>query len=158
VRTISSTAKKEIFASQTGAAFLSVLQISHSQINTIYLVNNMEDVVYDGNTYTAYAFKFEPPKDKEGGVQNSRLVLPNVDRTILTAIRSLTSALTVSAAVIMIMPNGTGSKEAGWWDFDLKNISYDALTISGDLIYSLELRNNISMVKYNNITFPGLYA
>ena len=158
MRNLSTPAKKEIFASSSGAAFLSILQISHSLITTINLVNNMENITFEGAEYTAYPFRLDPPKDKEGSIQASKLTLPNIDRTILASIRSLTTPLSVRAAIIMILPDNTASKEAGWWEFELKNISYDALTLSGDLLYSLDLRNNVSMIKYNNITFPGLYG
>lgn len=157
MRSISTAAKKEVFASQSGAAFLSILKIAHSSITTIYLVNNNEDIVYDGNTYEAYAFKFTPPSDKEGGKQSAQLILPNIDREILAIIRGISTPLTVSAAIIMVLPDNTVSKEAGWWEFELKNISYDAMTISGDLSFSFELNNNVSMIKYNNLTFPAIY-
>ena len=60
-RSITTTAMREVYASETGAVFLTLLQIIHSTITTIYLVNNMVDVVYDGVTYTAYPFKSNPP-------------------------------------------------------------------------------------------------
>ena len=157
MRSLSSLAKKELFASQTGAVFLSVMQIAHSTISTAYLVNNTVDITYSGQLYTAYPFKFTPPGDKEEVNQKGNLTMSNIDRTLLATIRTITTPLTVSIALIMILPNGNISKEAGWWVFDLKNISYNALTISGELSYSLELGNNVSMVKYNNLTFPGLY-
>jgi len=158
VRTISTAAKKEIFASQSGAVFLFVLQIAHSTISTIYLVNNNEDVTYDGNTYTAYAFKFTPPSDKEGNKDSAKLLISNVDRTLLATIRTISTPLAASAAVIMILPNGTISKEAGWWVFDLKDITYDVMTISGTLSFNFELNHNASQTKYNNLTFPAIYS
>jgi hypothetical protein len=158
VRTISTAAKKEVFASQSGAVFLSVLQIIHSTITTIYLVNNSADVVYDGNTYTGYAFKFSPPSDKEGNKDSAKLLMSNIDRSILAIVRAISTPLTVRAAVIMILPTGAISKEAGWWEFDLKDISYDAMTISGTLSFNFELNHNASQVKYNNLTFPGIYS
>ena len=157
-RSITTTAMREIYASETGAVFLTLLQIIHSSITTIYLVNNMVDVVYDGVTYTAYPFKFNPPKDKEGAKPGSSITLPNIDRELLSVVRSVTSPITVKAALIMIMPDNSASKEGGWWEYTMKNVSYDMMTISGELEYSLDLDNNISLMKYNNLTFPGLYG
>lgn len=158
MRALSADAKKEIFASKSGAAFLSVLKISHSTIDTVYLVNNSVNIALDGDVYTAYAFKYTPPSEKEGGVQKGKLILPNIDRDFIAKIRSIDTPLSVSAALVMVLPNGAVSKEAGWWLFSMKNISYDALTISGELSYGLEFGNNVSIVKYNNLNFPAIYS
>lgn len=155
-RTITTSAKKEIYASETGAVFLTLLQLVHT--STLYFVNNMVDVTYESQVYTAYPFKFNPPKDKEGAKPGASLTLPNIDRSLLAIIRAASSPLTVRAALVMILPNGTISKESGWWEFKMKNVSYDMMTINGELEYSLDLDNNCSMMKYNNLTFPGLYG
>ena len=157
-RSITTAAKKEIYASETGAVFLTVLQVIHSSITTLYFVNNMVDVVYDGVTYTAYPFKFDPPKDKEGAKPESKITFPNIDRELLAIVRSVSDPITIKAALIMILPDNTASKEGGWWQFEMKNVSYDMMTITGDLEYDINLDNYLSKTKYNNLTFPGLYG
>lgn len=158
MRTLTTPAKREVFASETGAVFLTLLQIVHSTITTLYFVNNMADITYDGQVYTAYPFKFNPPKDKEGAKPGANISLPNVDRSLLAIVRSVTSPVTIRTALIMILPDNSISKESGWWEFSMKNVSYDMMTISGELEYSLDLDNNASLMKYNNLTFPGLYG
>ncbi|NCU26488.1 DUF1833 domain-containing protein, partial [Candidatus Nomurabacteria bacterium] len=116
------------------------------------------DVVYDGVTYTAYPFKFDPPKDSEGNKPGSRIIFPNIDRQFLSVIRSISDPLTVRAALIMILPDNSASKEGGWWEYTMLNVSYDMMNISGDLEYNLDLDNNASVIKYSNLIFPGLYG
>lgn len=159
MKTISATAKREVQASQTGAAFLTIVQLRHvgTSLSENY-INNMENVIYDGVTYEAFPFRFDPTGDSEGGSNTAKITFPNIDRELIAALRNITDSIVVRVALIMILPDGTGSKEGGWWEFEMKNISYDALTISGELEYSLDLDNNVSMYKYNNQTFPGLYG
>jgi hypothetical protein len=157
LKVISATAKKEVQASQTGAAFITIVQIRHASLEKNY-INNMVDVVYDGVTYEAFPFRFDPAKDAEGSNPESTISFPNIDRELIAALRSISDTVTVKVALIMIMPDGTASKEGGWWEFEMRNISYDMMSINAELAYSLNLDNNVSLIKYNNQTFPGLYG
>lgn len=157
MKEISSRAKAEIFASQTGAVFLSLLEISHPGMTALYLVNNNENITFEGRIYTAYPFRYTPPSDCEGAGRKGKLTLPNIDREILATVRGVNTPLTVRAAIIMILPDNTASREAGWYEYDLKNLTYNAASIEGELSFNFELGDNISMVKYNNLTFPGIY-
>jgi len=48
--------------------------------------------------------------------------------------------------------------EAGPWTFYLRNVSYDAKVVSGELLPEHGLRFNVSTIRYRNIEFPGLYG
>lgn len=158
MRTLSAAALKEIFASSSGAAFFVTLAISHADMTTVYYVNNKTDIVFGGVTYTAFAFKFTPPKESENINQTGKLVLANIDREFTAIIRSVATPPSVDAALLMVAADGTTTQIMSWGQFVFKNISYDIMAMSGDLTYSIELGNNVSMIKYNNINFPGIYA
>jgi len=158
MRSLSSAAISALFGSQTGSVFLTLLEISHTDITTVYFVNNNEDIIYSGQTYTAYPFNFEPPKQTDSGIEPSRLVLPNIDLSIVEIIRSISTPPTIRTALIMVQPNGTVTLEDGWYSFILRNVTYDALRVSGELIFDINLDATVSLYKYGNTTFPGLYG
>lgn len=157
MRTISATAKQAVFASQTEQVFLVILDIDHPDLGSpIRVVNNNQDIVSNGNTYVATAFNFILPAQEDGVISNSSLSIDNVDRTIVNTIRSISSTPTVTASVILASdPNVL---EAGPWEFQLTDVSYDRQQVKGQLIYESYMRDNCGTVKYKNLNFPGLFG
>ena len=156
-RNLSSVATQAVLRQQTNQVFLLLVEIDHTDLaSPIRLVNNYESVVSNGDTYTAAAFQFTPPVEEDGTIKNSRITFDNVDRAIVEAIRSISSAPTVDVSVILASDLDT--VEAGPWEFLLRNVSYDAHLVSGELYPDNPLRLNASNTGYRNTTFPGLYG
>lgn len=157
MRTVSTTAREGMYASQTGEIFLVILEIDHPDLaQPIRVVNNNEAIVSNGDTYLATAFSFILPAQEDGKISNSSLTIDNVDRTIVEVIRTITSFPTVAASVILA--SDPDVIEAGPFDFQLRNVNYNRNSVTGDLIYESFLRDNLGTVKYKNINFPGLFG
>jgi len=156
-RNISNNARVAINSPQTDEVFLVILEISHTDLPApIRVVNNMQDVVSNGDTYVATAFNFVPPSQQDGEIGRSKLVIDNIDRSIVTAIRSINSPADISASIILA--DTPDVVEAGPWEFKLRDVTYDRETVSGDLFYLSYLRDNIGTIRYKNIHFPGLFG
>ena len=62
-RTLSNTARRALYAQETGEVFLLLLVISHPSLPApIRVVNNSEDVVSGGFTYQRFPFELALPK------------------------------------------------------------------------------------------------
>lgn len=159
MKNVSAAAKKAIYASQTGAAFFSILKIQHDTwAEDLCIVNNNEFISFDGDLYEPFSFSFKPPSETENGSnENAKVIIDNVDRTIVALMRSITTPATIDSAIVMVDESGNVTKEAGWWSFELRNISYNASRLSGDLIFNISLNDYISRMTYNNIDFPGMF-
>lgn len=156
-RNLSSATIQALLRQQTNKVFLLLVEIDHADLaSPIFLVNNYESVVSNGDTYIAASFAFTPPVEEDGTIKNSRITFDGVDRSIVEAIRSIDSAPTVDASVIRAAAPDT--VEAGPWSFYLRAVNYDAHTVSGELYPDNPLRLNASNVTYRNTTFPGLYG
>nr|BDD44769.1 hypothetical protein 2 [bacterium] len=156
-RSIGATSKIALFAQETDQVFLVLLEIDHADLGSLVrLVNNTQNVTSNGNMFTACAFKFDPPIEVDGTIKPSRLTIDNIDRQIVDMVRSLDSAPTVEASIIRAAAPDT--IEAGPWSFYLRNVSYNADVVSGELLPEHGLRLNASTVRYRNIEFPGLYG
>lgn len=74
------------FAQTTGQVFLvlikMVIQFSGGPA-TVRVVNNTEDIVSNGQTFTAYPYEILLPEESEGKVTGARLRLDNVYSSLL---------------------------------------------------------------------------
>jgi len=158
-RTISAGAMASITSQETGNVWLAIMKITHPDLSEdICIVNNTQDIVYDGVTYNRYSFAFQPPSEDEGQSQPAKVTIDNVSREIVLAIRSINSAPTIEAAIIMVTTAGVVTKEAGWWVAELSNVTYNDMTIQGSVAFNIQVRDTISLTSYNNIDFMGLYG
>lgn len=128
---------------------LVLVKITHERLNEpIYVANNTEDVVSNGITYTGFPFELTLPSEEEDAGQSlGRISIQNVDRAISNAIFSLTGPLTIS--LYIVLDDDPDDVEFELLDLVLRNVSGDAMTVSGDI----GLRYDLSAVPY-----PGLRA
>lgn len=155
-RTLSNAALQAVFSQETNQVFLVLLEIDHTDLaDPIRVVNNHQAITSNGQTYVPYAFEFDPPDEREGVITSAKLIIDNIDRSIVATIRNLETAPTVTVSIVLA--DSADTIEAGPLTFLLKNVSYDAETVSGDLIYD-ELDNlNIPGDTFNPIDFGGLF-
>lgn len=156
MRTISETARRAVNAPQTDQVFLVILEITHSALaEPIRVVNNLTSIQHGGNTYQPVAFSFTLPNQEDGKAASSKLTIDNVDRQIVQAVRSINSAADVVAKVVLF--DSPDVVEYGPLDYKLRNVTYTAETVTGDLSFLAYMQDNIGTVRYTNLTFPGLF-
>jgi hypothetical protein len=102
------------------------------------------DIVY-GTTSNSVEYYFFPcklklPDDKAGSLGTPSISFDNVNRDYVAAIRALSSAPTVSVA--MIMSNALDDVEMTWPQFNMRRIHYDASTITAEMDFDT-LRNEV---------------
>jgi hypothetical protein len=160
-RAISATTRAALYAQQTSAALPILIEITHGVVgydNPLRLVNNSVDLVYGGNTYLAFPFKFDPPDQKDDGtIANAKLSICAVDQQIAAILRSTAIAPTVRA-VATFWSDESGSvvfEEIASWDFTLRNVSGSVDVISAELIYEDRLDNAVPSGEFNS-HFPGI--
>lgn len=179
MRQIGFTALQKLYASEAGISLPILIQISHEDWSTpLYLVNNSQDIVYNGNTYKAYQFRFDPADvNTDGSVQSGRLTVW-ASRELTAAIRSLSTPPTVTtiAAIVYYSPTGYPSETSypsedsypgvglaytieplATWTFTLRNVTGNAETITGELEYENRLENEFPAMEFRPRDFPGLF-
>jgi len=155
-RPLSTAAKNSIYAQETTLVWLFLLKLDHADLGSpIYVVNNDVDIVSNGNTYSAFPFHISLPDEREDRPPTVRLVIGNVDRQIVTAIRSITSAPTIDLSVVT--SNDYDTLEVGPLSFTLKDITYDAHIVEGDLVYEAILDEPFPSNRFIPSSFPGLF-
>jgi hypothetical protein len=155
-RSLSSAAKAALTFQETGEIYLMLLTIQHpALIPSLYFANNNADITSRGNTYLAWPFQVALPEEREDTVPTIQIVIDNIDRRIMAGIRSLPTAPTVLLEVVLASSPDT--VEAGPFNFTLRGVDYDALTITGTLSPEDILNEPFPQYTYSPASFPGLF-
>ena len=139
-RSLSTTLKQAIFAQETTEVTLMILTINHADLaSPIYVVNNTADIVSNGNTFVAIPFKFHLPSEDGESLATVSLEIDNVDKLLVTGVRSIRTPLDVKLQVILASAPNT--IESGDIDMKMKDVNYNANKMTGRCILFSDLLN-----------------
>lgn len=140
MRQVSQTALQALLAQQTGEIFLTIIKIDHPDLASPFrFVNDHAQLVRSDGTYLPAAFEFQLPNDSEDNVPTGELVMDNVDRQIIQAVRPLKVAPDIE--INIVLHSSPNTVELGPIQFKLKEFSYDAQTIRGSVGYEEDFLN-----------------
>lgn len=155
-RTLSAAALSAALAQETSEVFLALLEIAHDDLGSpIRAVNNMEDVTSNGDVYAAFPFEVAMPAESGDAPSKAVLRIDNVDQSVITAIRSITTPPTATLSVILASSPDT--IEAGPFEFTMREVDYDAQFVRAELHFEDILNEPFPADKYTPNNFPGLY-
>jgi hypothetical protein len=155
-RNISLSARQALYAQETDEAFLILLTIDHDSLDVpIRVSSDAVDTNSRGNTFTAFPFDLTLPDDDDNRSPRARLVIDNVDRQIVLAVRALESAPTVLMEIVRAADPDT--VEARFADFRLTNVTYDARAVEGDLTVEDFTAEPFPAHVFSPSLFPGLF-
>jgi ABC-type Fe3+-hydroxamate transport system substrate-binding protein len=155
-RVFSAAALREMLAQTSGEVFHQLLTISHPDMTTIRVVDNTQDVVSRGNTYTAFPFGLSLPADATERLPVAQLSISNVDRRLVDEIRSLSGPMTATLEIVTATTPDT--VEVGPFVFDIVSAEYDRETITATLAYEPILAEPFPADSFDPQRFPGLFG
>jgi hypothetical protein len=155
-RTLSAAAKEAMFAQETDKVFLFLLTLDHDDFVTpIRVVNNYDDVVSGGDTYTAYPFLFSLPEEYEDSLSQVDLVITNVDRLLVDNVRTISSPITITLEIALA--DSPDTIEAGPFTMKMREVKYDALRLTGTCSFQDILNEAYPEGSYTPKDYPGLF-
>jgi hypothetical protein len=155
-RTVSSLTRQALNAPETGEVFLILLTLSHSGLpEPIRVTSDAVTTTSRGHSFVSFPFELVLPDDQENRAPRARLVIDNVDRQIVQAVRSLSTAPTVLMEIIRAASPDT--VEAQFVDFKLMNVSYDAQRVEGVLTIEDFTAEPFPAATFSPGLFPGLF-
>src|SRR5690606_26781497 len=117
-------ARQALYAPQTEDAFLVLLTLDHENLSApVRVSSDAVDTESRGEVFVAFPFSLSLPDDEDGRSPRARLVIDNVDRQVVQAVRALSSAPTLLIEVVRAADPDT--VEARFADFRLVNVAYD---------------------------------
>ena len=155
-RPVSLTLRQAVNAQETGEIFIVLLTISHEELEEpLYFSLDAVNTVSRGNPYLALPFNLTPPEESQDRPPAAKLSLDNIDRQLVALLRSISTPLTVKFEVVLVSAPDT--VEAVWDGFELRNVTYNALTIQGDLTLESFLQEPFPAGTFSPAYFPGLF-
>lgn len=157
-RTLTSAQLSALHAQSTSEAFHTLLTLTHTDFAaTIRWVDNTEDVVSNGNTFTAAPFAIRLPDDDGDKGPRAEVVMTNVDRSLVAELRSISGKTRIAATVTVVMASDPDTAMATFENFDFINITFDAQVIQGELVLSDFLSEPYPGDTFTPADFPALF-
>lgn len=164
-RTLSNTAKAALYAQSADECFIILVTIDHptfaepvrvaSDPLEVLPIAGVRGVVSNGDEYVYLPFSIELPAQDDTGVAKARISVDNISREIVAAVRNATSALSISIAIVLASDPDT--LEVSIEDFRLDRVTYDALTVSGDISVEYFDLEPFPARRFTPSDFPGLF-
>lgn len=137
--------------------FLLLLTITHASLAApIRVVNNTVNITSLGETFAAFPFQIQLPNEQEDSPPRMRLVIDNVDRTIIASLRPLTSPPAIQLDVCLASQPDT--LEASFPGFQLQSVDYDQFAVEGDLALDDIVTEPFPEGSYTPQYFAGLFG
>jgi len=110
-------------AANTDECFIVLVTVEHSELAApIRLNTSGENQVSNGDTYLACPIQVTLSEDSEDRIPQAKLVMDNIDRTIIAALRSITTPPTVTLQIVKASDPDTVEMELT--DFEMRTITY----------------------------------
>lgn len=144
-----------------GGLLLFLVEISHpDMVAPIRLVENIEDVSYNGVVYTACDMRVYRPEEGENSRYTGRIEVDNSDQILTESIRSLTGQFTitftmVAATDLSAEPKEFDTVEMGPVTMNVKSVSWNASIARIELEHRNLTGEKFPKYLFNSVNFPG---
>lgn len=147
---------QQLMASSSEDPFLMLFTLSHpSFANEVRLVNNTEDIVSNGNTFTAFPVSVTMPNDDGESQREVRITFDNVSRYLIRELRGVTTPIDIK--IEMVLASDPDFVEISLEDLKLKQIQYNSTRVSGNIVMDNFLNTAMGDEKYVPTIYPGLF-
>ncbi len=140
--------------SSTNQAFLFLLTFT-TPGSVIRVVNNNEDIVSRGETYTAYPFNIVLDADTGEKQPEIKLTIDNVDQYLVEMIRGLLDPPAIKLELILSGSPDTVEKTIDY--LRLGNVNYDAMSIQAIMRPINILQRKFPSTSYTASRFADLF-
>lgn len=157
MRSLTLATRAALAAQETDDVFLILVALTHETMSPQYFVNNTTDIVSQGIHYQAFPVDVLLPDDRDDEISRVRLTIDNIDRRVVEAVRSISSPARITISVIRAAEPDVIID--GPIACILRNVSIDALVISGDLWPHDDIQNEpIPQHAFTPANFPGMFG
>ncbi|MFP1683332.1 DUF1833 family protein [Alloalcanivorax sp. C16-1] len=159
IRPISAAGLRELFARESAHVLLAAVTFDHEMLaEPVRLVNDMQALQHNGQTYMALPFELTLPPDSEDEVPALQLKIDNVDRSLAAILRSVTDPPSVDVEILRVDEAGTVTSEMGPLSFSLLDASIGAAAVTLKIGYLVDVLNEPATKEiFNPSLAPGLF-
>ena len=155
-RSLSPSARRAFYGSETEDVFVILLTLAHADLaEPMRVCSDSQDTVSRGHIFVAYPFDLTLPDDDEGRGPRARLVIDNVDRQIVAALRALSSSPVLTMEIVRAAEPDV--VEAVFHDLRLRNVRYDSQVVEADLTIEDFTAEPYPAGSFCPSLFPGIF-
>lgn len=146
----------QLYRSNSEDPILLLLELHFPNNDAYYLVNNTEDIISNGQTYTAFPFNFSLPNDDTDSPPELTISLSNVGLELIDSFRS--NIQDITGSIKIVFASFPDFVELEITTLEVKSMSFDKSFINLNLGYEDILTVSIPSESYTPTEFPGLYS
>lgn len=156
-RSLSAALKRSMMAAETGTAAVLLLTITHASLAVpIRVTNAGRTVTSRGDDFLHCPFDITLPRASDDAPPTVRLDICGVDRQMIQAVRSIDGER-ARVALELVHSEDFDVVEIGPLEFDLLDVTYDALVVSGNIGYEDLLNEKFPKDIFGPTTTPGIF-
>lgn len=158
MRNVSSAVRRAVYAQESDQVFVPLVKIDHADMaQPLYIVGDTKEIERDSIVYAPAPFSYELPDDEDGKLQSVKIRIENVSRVLIEIIRSIQDAPDVTFEIVRAAD--PTDVVAGPFELRLDGVSYNAITIEGELGRRARLDVEFPRSDYAYIppNYPGLF-
>jgi hypothetical protein len=107
--------------------------------------------------YVPFPFDVILPDESDDAVPRVTLRIDNVDRRIVSELRSVVTNVPVTVRMTVVLASSPDTIEVGPMEFSLRDVEYTATTVEGTLLYEDVLNESFPADSFTPSRFPGLF-
>lgn len=134
-----------------------LLEIDHADLTApVRVVNDTQDLVSNGQTYTAVPFRFVMPDDVEGQMPRAQLAVDNIGRELMQWVESSAGGKGSTVRVMQVLRSNPDLVE---WDvtMGLSNVSATMTEVTADITFDNLMARPAVRVSYRPDSHPGVF-
>lgn len=161
----SSSFDQQFFSQETESVFIVLLTLSNDDLDEdiriasdpyeLLPTANVRGVESDGLEYIFMPFEITLPRDDSTGTVSATLTIDNVEREVIAQARSVRTPINVKMQCVL--SDDVDVVEIEYDYFQLSNVSYDSMTVSGELTLDYWGLEPFPSGRFIPSQFPGLF-
>lgn len=151
----SSRFKQSAFAAFTSDVVLPLITITGQGVDTIRVVPNTIDIVSNGVSYSPFPVSLQLPDDDGDAAPIMKFKISSIAQDVMQRLRLVQDALFVD--VLIVLAATPDIVEMRWPQMRLRNVEFDAQTITGDLILGDFLTESVPVHSFTPGFSPAVF-
>lgn len=153
---LSSNMLNQLFSQNADDPFLMLVTITHQSFDPVYIVNNTEQIVSNGNTFLPLPMRVTLPTDDGETLREVTLEVDNVSLELIDELRSVTDLM--DAKVEMVLASNPDFVEISIEELKIRSVTYNKQTIQAKLFMDDFLNTELTSERYSPQNFPGIFS
>ncbi len=156
-KAVSTTLRDRIMRTSAPESPLDLLVITHPQLVTpVRVVNDTQNLVSGGNTYTALPFRLVWPDDQESTAPRCRLAVDNVGAELMTWLEASGGGHGAQVTLMQVLPSTPNVVEISV-QLDVLSITATVTEVQIELGFDNVFFKPLTRIQYRPDTHPGVF-